>query len=620
MVSHLRALLLASSLIAPGAAVAASIPPPSFESYGADPRYGADSTAAINAAFAAGQPVTCNGIYKVSGPIRLNALPNLGQRLAGSGANDSANLTTANRCIIRPATGMTGPVFVIDGTPFAGYMQSAGLAGITIDMANMTDVATNIAIQQIESFDIVYDDVRVINYGAQKLSWQFQAGSYVTDLRDSQGGLVSFVGSTSNNATTIKLDNTDLTGIQTNNAFGITLIGGAIQFRYVAGVTPVIWVPSTGIGPYGVGFSGAGAGGVYMAYETDIKNTQHLTVVGTDFENLGSPPPTCALTGWTYGTYNDGVHGCAPIVMGGWIEPTAKFTHFVGANISGMYFYDQGVASQFDDLSQNGVYGFRVYTGTSYELGDAHFGGMIEGSSGFQGALNSDASHPWSINAATGAALFPSLTIKPATDGAAINISSASGVSEVQVYTYGTGGLQFNNGAGLYLFSDTGSTQAGDLVSVSGAGRLDLKNPSASANNLTLNSINGTVAGNGGGSVYNLQINPYTPSLTNVSELQAGGHRVLSDVVPVVASGFSTGTPTLYGYSTAAFTVVLGATPASTGSLTMPAAPQAWNCEAQDWNTTAAVIAQTGGSTTSATFKLSGLGSGDNVHFLCMAQ
>jgi hypothetical protein len=92
------------------------------------------------------------------------------------------------------------------------------------------------------------------------------------------------------------------------------------------------------------------------------------------------------------------------------------------------------------------------------------------------------------------------------------------------------------------------------------------------------------------------------------------------DQLPAYASGFSTGTPAIAGTSgTYAFTLTLGATPASSGVLTMPLGRTGWSCSAVDRTTAAGAARESASTTASVTFALAGTVAGDVLQMQCEA-
>ena len=94
---------------------------------------------------------------------------------------------------------------------------------------------------------------------------------------------------------------------------------------------------------------------------------------------------------------------------------------------------------------------------------------------------------------------------------------------------------------------------------------------------------------------------PLSGNTENPSTISLGGNLVWSATPPTIASGFGTG-PVITANSTAAFKVVVGTSPASTGVLAFPTAPNGWIVQAWDITQgTTLFFQQTASSATSAT-------------------
>jgi hypothetical protein len=121
-----------------------------------------------------------------------------------------------------------------------------------------------------------------------------------------------------------------------------------------------------------------------------------------------------------------------------------------------------------------------------------------------------------------------------------------------------------------------------------------------------------------------------TVTATTSSEVNIRGSIVGYDVPPVIGSGFGT-SPAIAGIGTFEFDITIGSGgTASTGTITMLAAPNAWSCFANDETTTSATVfmtKQTASSTTSVTltnFAAAGTAAawtaGDIVKVTCHAR
>ncbi|HSZ50455.1 MAG TPA: hypothetical protein VK801_02695, partial [Caulobacteraceae bacterium] len=301
----------------------------------------ADDTLAIQAALNSGLSVQLPpGVCVVSSPLLVESYRNNGQTLKGSGSYYSASslgFSTApppGTTVIRPTSAMSGKaVFIIDGTPIGGFQQTwvqgFGIENLAIDMSNMTDESTSVAIEQIQAWDGHYTGVRVLNDGVAKRGWLFRAGAFTTHLAHVQANAIEFEGqSTAYAVTTIDLVDADIGTITGNYYQNVTFVGGAIQTPYVSGSTPVSYL-ATGA-PYRMVPNIAG---LYIATGVIIENALQLTTIGTDWEAASEPTVTCTIPNtspwfghWAYGTFDDGTHGCLPIVMTVQISGSASNT------------------------------------------------------------------------------------------------------------------------------------------------------------------------------------------------------------------------------------------------------------------------------------------------------
>jgi hypothetical protein len=197
---------------------------------GADPTGGADSTSALQAWLNAGSPgvIPC-GIYKTTATLTLELALNNGQQVRGSGSGSALLKTGGCYTVIRP-TSAVAKALVIDGTPVSQYLMGIGLHDIAFDMTNMSDVSTSVAINQIQAYDVMYERVRVINDGANKRGWLFNAGAFTTTLLNTQANILDFEGTgAGNGVTTITVTNHDGFQVISNWANGLKFHGGAYQ-------------------------------------------------------------------------------------------------------------------------------------------------------------------------------------------------------------------------------------------------------------------------------------------------------------------------------------------------------------------------------------------------------
>ena len=567
----------------------------SIDNYGADPTGATDSTAAIQAALNAGGRLYCAGTYKVSATLTLTAEAQAGLILSGSGATDNLGVG-AGKCIIRPTSALAGAVFTIDGTPFSGFIEGVGFENLTVDMTNMSDVATNIAFNQVQAFDAHYRGVRVINYGVHKLSWNFSAGAYTSTVQDSQGGIVNFAGvSGYNAATTISLNNVDILSLTHNYYQNTTITGGAIQQPYYSGMK-IVYVP-----PGTVGYAlGQNTAGFYGAVMTEISNSLQFTSVGADWEQGGGYPST----------YNDGTHGTLnlyPIVL---IDSTSINTTFIAPTFAGCYLVDYGVATNVVAQGQSGVTGMTITTGFQVDTGSRQEAGTVYGISSFYGTA-SGSPQTYSLVGSTGVGNFFDVAIKPGTDGNVFSLAKANGTG---LEVCSSSGLYcvFENSMAIAGYSDSFTTLAWQL-SVPGAGNGELQIYGSGTPNIILLGGNGTIQANGG--LTATPVGSVTPSTGQFTTLAAstgvyigasGGHLLCSATAPTVSSGFGTSPSIASNNGTCSFRVNVGTGgTATSGVIGLPAATTAWVCMAEDLTTTSSTVfmtKQTASSTTSATF------------------
>lgn len=97
--------------------------------------------------------------------------------------------------------------------------------------------------------------------------------------------------------------------------------------------------------------------------------------------------------------------------------------------------------------------------------------------------------------------------------------------------------------------------------------------------------------------------NKTTLAAATNNEINIGGAIIGYATAPTINAGFGT-TPTAPTQaSTFGFSLIVGSAPGSTGVLTMPAAPNAWNCQANNQTSNATLtISQTANTTTSVSF------------------
>jgi hypothetical protein len=428
-----------------------------------------DDTAAIQAALNAGGPVTLpSGVCVTSANLTLAYY---GQIVSGQGrVNKDFAATPGLTTVIRPTSAVTH-VFVVDGTAISSYAEGDGIQSLTVDMTNMADAATSVAFWQGQGFDDWYFNVSVVGYGHQKLSWSFNTGSYTTKVQDSQGGIVAFNGASySNAATTITLLNDDILSVEANGVQNINAVGGAIQGVYTAGVTPIVYL-APGVTPYGFATNTTG---LYAAVMSEVQNSIGFTSSGADWENGGAPPATCTVVGWSYGTYNDGTHGCLKLIEVIEVASTASLTTFVNPTFAGMYLLDYGTNTRVIGQGTGYPSGTDLHNGQDLDFGAVHgFGSNAFGFTSLASFINSGTSVTW-ILTPTG-----HLQLQPSVDAdAVLYVKSAGGTALLDCATSASP-IQcvILNGGALGFYSDNYTTQTAGITAATGhayfAGGLD---------------------------------------------------------------------------------------------------------------------------------------------------
>lgn len=425
----------------------------SVKAYGAVGDGVTDDTGAIQSAINTGGAFYFPaGVYLITQTLRFTGAANHGQVVRGAGpvASDGSG---AGKAVIRPGASCSVAI-LIDGTPFGGYVQGFGLEDLTIDMVNMPDVSTSVAVQQVQAFDVRYVNVRVTNFGLNKASWLFNAGAYTSRLSNCQGGLIEFNGENYTNQTTsIILENCDIYSIAHFYFTNITLIGGAVQQPFSESVS-IDYLPP-GITPYGYL---PNTMGLYIAVMSDIGQSYSFTSIGCDWEQGGGYPET----------YDDGTHGTLTLIRVIRVQSTCLNTTFINPTFAGMYLLDYGVNTSLSGQALGSVSGINIYNGVQYYLGDLCTVGNIAGISNFSNFLDLGDGVTFMIDGSTGSANFNKTTISPMIDGDQIlYVKSASGLPLYDFTTNGAG-LAIENGTPISGFIDSFSTQTWTISSANG--------------------------------------------------------------------------------------------------------------------------------------------------------
>ena len=451
----------------------------SVKQYGAAGDGVADDTTAIQAAINSGLAIWFPpGVYLISATLNLNTAASHGQILRGSGPT-AVDGSGTGKTIIRPSAAVT-TALLIDGTPFGGYVQGFGVEDLTVDMVNMADVAGSVGIKQAQAFGGRYSRVSIINDGVNKRGWKFQTGSYTTGLRDIQCANVEMTGTNgSNRVTTLTFDNADIKRVFATWTLNITFNGGTIQAPYNAAT--VVFLP-IGTTPFGYLTNTTG---LYLGLGLlTASNTLNLTFNGTDFENGGGYPAT----------FNDGTHGSLTLIAGIQIPLTCTNTTFINGGPEGAYIQDNGLNTRM--LGYQTV-GTDICTARDYHMNDIPIAGNILGFTNFANFYANGSTQTFSINASTGLATFPNVTVQPVADAA--NILLIKTQAGLKVFNFSTGGggiLGVTNGSQITGYSDDFTTQTWNINAASGV--LTLANSGSTKITLTPSNATVNVATGGG--------------------------------------------------------------------------------------------------------------------------
>jgi hypothetical protein len=380
-----------------------------------------DDTAALQAAIDGGSSFDLPpGVCVTSASLHVGSSASSGQAIRGAGA-PAANGSGVGKTTIMPTAAVTTAV-VIDGTPFGGYIQGYSIETLGIDMSRMAPGAK--AFTQLQAYDVHYSRVRVFNDGG-KTSWNIGPGAYATSLDDVQGNLVYCLGNGVNNPTTITLVNPDIHGLNVEQCANVTTIGGAVQPAYSPS-NNVVYLPP-GTSPLGFGVN---SDGMYLSLDSYLSNSQFFSSIDTDFEALSEPPLTCGVPGWGFGTYNDGLNGCHPMVVGIQIGGGVHNVSFIDPTFAGMYLLNSGGSG--DNLT---VTGYQTAGGQgNYHEGAETFDANVyindsQALLGYSGDRATGAQQSFLIDASTGAASFSG-----GVDVGLAGITSAGGITGKSIY------------------------------------------------------------------------------------------------------------------------------------------------------------------------------------------
>lgn len=607
-----------------------------------------DDTAAWQAALNTGLPIYCPpGVYKISATLTVTTTANHGQVIRG-GSSGSGSGLGSGRCVLKPTAGLAGAVMKIDGTPFSGYLQGFDIEDIAFDLSNQTDVSTNIAINQVKAYDGFYSNVRVLGDGVNKRAWLFSTGAYTTTLANSQGHILDFEGTTSNNGvTTITVLNFDGGMVIANYTASLSFIGGAFQ------------------GAAETKFKFRNSGGPFI--NTDVEGTGTYLDVDSSVTGLWS---RSQLQGFS-GTYMSGASAPAQVLMD---QQTNFNTYPFNFDFGHININNQGAASNSSFLSGASGANYYLYvgrTGVDLLLGAAAGANdFLNGTAAGDAVVSSwgastklwlgAAQNPEAFITSTGFNTYGTGTlnqgivnVQPAADGNSIVWRNAGGTV---LWTTDTAAknFQLTNGASLLFYSDNFSTQA--LKWTGSSGQLQVGGgtcPGTPAATITLSTGSCEWAGTGvpsntygangdiylrgdgligsGTHLYHRESGAWVSEATGLgtflasppaiggtaaaaitgttlnatSAIQIAGHLLFSAAAPTISSGFGTSPSIVANNGPGAFQVNVGTGgTASSGVIGLPAAANGWACNAADVTTASSSVfltRQTASTTTSAT-------------------
>ena len=423
---------------------------------------GATDTAAIQAALNTGADVyLAPGVYYTNATLTITTVAQHGQRLYGAGPTSTTGLG-ALATIIRPTAAVTTAI-KIDGTPFSGFVQSFRVDALTIDMVNMADLSTSVAINQVQAFDLSYDRIRVINDGVNKRGWLFTTGAYTTTIANCQAQIVEGIGtSTAMGVTTLTFINFDGNQVRMTYAANIRFYGGAFQ--------------GTGSTKFRLRFATA------IQLDTDVEGTGVFLDVDNSVNGLWS---RCELQGFS-GTYMVGTPGQSAMLL----DQQVNFnTYPFNLGVGSFNFNNQGAAGHSSILS--GAAGAYYYldmgrAGSDVRLGVASSANdFLSGTAAGDAALFSlgggsalwlgGAQQPQAKVTSTGFNTFGTgalqqgiVLIKPSADTDVFSVYNAAGTAKFDINTSGTGTTSLLNGGVLIGYSDGFSTQKWSLNATTG--------------------------------------------------------------------------------------------------------------------------------------------------------
>ncbi|HEV2364030.1 MAG TPA: hypothetical protein VGS12_07510 [Caulobacteraceae bacterium] len=527
---------------------------------GIDPTGATDSTAGLQAAISSGSSLflPC-GIYVISANLKIDAAINDGQMIVGAGSTDAGE-SGACKTIIRPTSAVTN-AFKINGADFGGYVQNLAIRDLAVDMVNMPSGSNGF--YEAQAYDVAYSNVRVVSAppSSGSNSWYFAPGAFLTQMRDCAGGSVTWSASGTNDPRETTIVNCDLQSIQATYASNLTFVGGGIASSYYSGL-PVIWVPA-GSANTPVGLTNSA--GIYLFIVDELANTADVNLIGADigansgfpstyndgthgslpayaaiqlnaavetlltdptFVNLYLYDPTRSTT--FFGAHASGgsadifgaptwltntLRGYPPNGVGQsfLIDPGSGYADFAGLTLQPLSSGADGGVFTILNQAGTGLLVFNTATGvlqlennagwTAYSDSGATKTTALSGGilSGYAAGLQT-----YNLYSSTGLGSFAALQLRilsGGSDGQLLNIYNLAG-SNLLDFDTSLRLLQIENGAGLTLYSDGGTTPTlaangatGLLQGLTGAGETWRANSAAGTFSTTNEIYPGTTAG-----------------------------------------------------------------------------------------------------------------------------
>jgi hypothetical protein len=298
-------------------------------------------------------------------------------------------------------------------------------------------------------------------------------------LDDIAGMYACWAGNGTNNPTTQIFTNADIVNISGSQAGAISFVGGAIQPQYSSSMGVVYSAAPDTSRPTAL----VQTGNLYFYKAITLSNVDSVTFHGTFIGQNGGYPST----------YSDGTHGTLSIYPTVYVPSTWTRVSITPAVLGGMYIYDAGTSTnQFQGNQGGGAPNNTVGAQTAFKSGAATYNGSNLATYSDNGQTRTS-----QVVGSTGTATYTSVTAQPATDSLALAIKTAAGTLAFQCYTNGTPNCAFVNGAGLYGFSDTGSTELWTITKGAfNGGQMQLLNSGGSVQ-LSLYGATGAITGTG---------------------------------------------------------------------------------------------------------------------------